>query len=115
MIQKKKKRYTVRLGVDDDDDEFIPPGAKHLKGTALFTSQGIYTAGLNITRLHAHCSSTLAALQTVCNVSSLHVLVLGGRRALLKLCFQVFIVLSPADEARTCRMYEGVGRCGVEG
>jgi hypothetical protein len=25
----------------DDDDEFIPPGAKHLKGTALFTSQSI--------------------------------------------------------------------------
>jgi hypothetical protein len=47
--------------------------------------------------------------------SSLHVLVLGGRRALLKLCFQVFIVLSPADEAGTCRVYEGVGRCGVEG
>jgi hypothetical protein len=45
--------------------------------------------------------------------SSLHVLVLGGRRALLKLCFQVFIVLSPADEAGTCRVYEGVGRCGV--
>jgi hypothetical protein len=45
--------------------------------------------------------------------SSLHVLVLGGRRALLKLCFQVFIVLSLADEAGTCRVYEGVERCGV--
>ena len=39
--------------------------------------------------------------------SSLHVLVLGGRRALLKLCFQVFIVLSSADEAGTSRAYEG--------
>ena len=29
--------------VDDDDDEFIPPGAKHLKGTALFTSQSVHT------------------------------------------------------------------------
>ena len=32
---------------------------------------------------------------------------LGGWRALLKLCFQVFIVLSSADEAGICRMYEG--------
>ena len=47
-------------------------------------------------------------LLTVCIVSGLHVLVLGGRRALLKLCFQVFIVLSSADEAGTCRVYEGV-------
>ena len=45
--------------------------------------------------------------------SSPRVLVFGGRRALLKLCFQVFIVLSSADEAGTCRVYEGVGRCGV--
>jgi hypothetical protein len=27
----------------DDDDEFIPPGAKHLKGTVLFTSQSVHT------------------------------------------------------------------------
>ena len=27
----------------DDDDEFIPPGAKHLKGTARFTSQSVHT------------------------------------------------------------------------
>ena len=46
-------------------------------------------------------------LLTVRNVSSLHVLVLGGWRALLKLCFQVFIVLSSADEAGTCRVHEG--------
>lgn len=38
---------------------------------------------------------------------SLRVLAVGGRRALLKLCSQVFIVLSSADEAGTCRMYEG--------
>jgi hypothetical protein len=29
----------------------------------------------------------------------------GG--VLLKLCFQVFIVLSPADEAGACRVREG--------
>jgi hypothetical protein len=43
----------------------------------------------------------------VCNVSSLRVLVVGRWRVLLKLCFQVFIVLSSADEAGTCRVYEG--------
>ena len=42
----------------------------------------------------------------MCNVSGLHVLVLSGRRALLKLCFQVFIVLCSADEAGTYRIYE---------
>ena len=47
-------------------------------------------------------------LLTVYNLSGLHVHVLGGRRALLKLCFQVFIVLSSADEAGTCRVYEGM-------
>ena len=31
-----------KLRVHDDDDEFIPPGAKHLKGTALCTSQSIH-------------------------------------------------------------------------
>jgi len=41
-------------------------------------------------------------------VSSLHVLVLGGRRALLELCSEVFIVLSPADEVGACRLYEDV-------
>ena len=41
------------------------------------------------------------------NVSSLRMFVLGGRRALLKLCFQVFIVLSSADEAGTSRACEG--------
>ena len=44
---------------------------------------------------------------------SLRVLVIAGWRVLLKLCFQVFIVLSSADEAGTCRVYEGV--CGVKG
>jgi len=39
--------------------------------------------------------------------SSLRVLVIAGWLVLLKLCFQVFIVLSSADEAGTCRMYEG--------
>jgi hypothetical protein len=38
--------------------------------------------------------------------SSPSVLVIDGWRVLLKLCFQVFIVLSPADEAGTCRVYE---------
>ena len=38
---------------------------------------------------------------------SLRVLVIAGWRVLLKLCFQVFIVLSSADEAGTCRVYEG--------
>ena len=27
----------------DDDDEFVLPGAKHLRGTALFASQIVYT------------------------------------------------------------------------
>jgi hypothetical protein len=49
----------------------------------------------------------------VCVASRLRVLVVDGRRVLLKLCFQVFIVLSPADEAGACRVYEGVERCGV--
>jgi hypothetical protein len=39
---------------EEEEEEIIPPGAKHLKGTALFTSQGIYTAGWNITKLRAH-------------------------------------------------------------
>jgi hypothetical protein len=43
----------------------------------------------------------------MCVASRLRVLVVDGRRVLLKLCFQVFIVLSPADEAGTCRVYEG--------
>ena len=65
------------------------------------------SGGVNITKLLAHCFSSLRALQIVRAASSLHVLVLGGRRALLKLCFQVFIVLSPADEAGACRVHEG--------
>ena len=33
----------------------------------------------------------------------------------LKLCFQVFIVLSPADKAGACRVHEGVwGDCGID-
>jgi hypothetical protein len=32
-------------------------------------------------------------------IALFRVLVISGRRVLLKLCFQVFIVLSPADEA----------------
>ena len=33
----------------------------------------------------------------------------------LKLCFQVFIVLSPADEAGACRVHEGAcGGCGID-
>jgi hypothetical protein len=43
----------------------------------------------------------------MCVTSSFRVLVVGGRRVLLKLCFQVFIVLSPANEAETCLVYEG--------
>jgi hypothetical protein len=43
----------------------------------------------------------------MCVTSSFRVLVVGGRRVLLKLCFQVFIVLSPANEVGTCRVYEG--------
>jgi hypothetical protein len=37
----------------------------------------------------------------------------GG--VLLKLYFQVFIVLSPADEAGACRVHEGAwGGCGID-
>jgi hypothetical protein len=43
----------------------------------------------------------------MCVTSNFRVPVVGGRRVLLKLCFQVFIVLSPAEEAGTCRVYEG--------
>ena len=39
--------------------------------------------------------------------SSLRMLVVASWRVLLKLCFQVFIVLSSADEAGTSRAYEG--------
>jgi hypothetical protein len=55
----------------------------------------------------------------MCVTSNFRVLVVGGRRVLLKLSFQVFIVLSPADEAGTCRVYEGarrvVWRCWLVG
>jgi len=56
-------------------------------------------------------------LLTVCDVSGLLVLVIAGwRRVLLKLRFQVFIILSSADEAGAYRVYEGcVGSCGVKG
>jgi hypothetical protein len=43
----------------------------------------------------------------MCVTSNFRVLVVGGRRVLLKLCFPVFIVLSTADEVGTCRVYEG--------
>jgi hypothetical protein len=43
----------------------------------------------------------------MCVASNLRVLVIDGRRVLLKVCFQVFIVLSPADEAGTCRVCQG--------
>jgi len=39
--------------------------------------------------------------------STRRVLVIADWRVLLKLCFQVFIVLSSADEAGTCRVHEG--------
>jgi hypothetical protein len=39
--------------------------------------------------------------------SHFRVLVIAGRQVFLKLCFQVFIVLSSADEAGACRVYEG--------
>jgi len=39
--------------------------------------------------------------------SSLRMLVVADWRVLLKLCFQVSIVLSSADEAGTCRVHEG--------
>ena len=42
--------------------------------------------------------------------SHFRVLVIAGRRVFLKLCFQVFIVLSSADEAGACRVHEGA--CG---
>jgi hypothetical protein len=39
--------------------------------------------------------------------------VVGG--VLLELCFQVFIVLSPADEVGACRVHEGAwGGCGID-
>jgi hypothetical protein len=48
-------------------------------------------------------------------ISSLGVLVVSGPQVLLKLCFLVFIVLSPADEAGACRMHEGAwGGCGID-
>jgi hypothetical protein len=40
-------------------------------------------------------------------IALFRVLVISGWRVLLKLCFQVFIVLSPADEAGACRVHEG--------
>jgi hypothetical protein len=43
----------------------------------------------------------------MCVTSNFRVLVVDGRQVLLKLCFQVSIVLSPADEVGTCRAYEG--------
>lgn len=33
-----------KLRVHDDDDEFIPPGAKHLKGNRLSTSQSLHAS-----------------------------------------------------------------------
>jgi hypothetical protein len=39
-----------------DDDEFIPPGAKHLKGTALFTSQSIYLHSGGVEHNETPCS-----------------------------------------------------------
>jgi len=80
---------------------FIPPGAKHLKGNKLSTSQVyMHSSKTNpndnripstfpIHALHFHCAYYLAFRS----------LVISGRRVILKLCFQVFIVLSPADEA----------------
>jgi hypothetical protein len=48
-------------------------------------------------------------------IALFRVLAIGGRRVLLKLCFQVFIVLSPADEAGACRVHEGAwGDCGID-
>jgi hypothetical protein len=48
-------------------------------------------------------------------IALFRVLVISGRRVLLKLCFQVFIVLSPADEAGACRVHEGAwGGCGID-
>jgi hypothetical protein len=42
--------------------------------------------------------------------------VVSGWQVLLKLFFQVFIVLSPADEAGACRVHEGAwGDCGIDG
>jgi hypothetical protein len=48
-------------------------------------------------------------------IALFRVLVISGWQVLLKLCFQVFIVLSPADEAGACRVHEGAwGGCGID-
>jgi hypothetical protein len=48
-------------------------------------------------------------------IALFRVLVVSGRPVLLKLCCQVFIVLSPADEAGACRMHDGGwGSCGID-
>jgi hypothetical protein len=47
--------------------------------------------------------------------SHFRVLVIAGRRVFLKLCFQVLIVLSSADEAGACGVHEGAwGGCGID-
>jgi hypothetical protein len=63
---------------------------------------------LTLTELGAHFLATFY-LPTVC-IALLRILLVSGQRVHLKLCFQVFIVLSPADEAG---VHEGAwGRCG---
>lgn len=70
---------------DDDDDEFLPPGAMHLKGTSLFTSQTSFVA----VSQHLYASNQYCA-----------------RNLLLKLCFQVFIILSSVGQAVLCGEYK---------
>jgi hypothetical protein len=48
-------------------------------------------------------------------IALFRVLVISGRRVLWKLCFQVFILLSQADEAGPCRVDVGAwGGCGID-
>lgn len=99
-------------------ESLIPPGAKHLKGSRLST-------------LDALCSSRQTNL-TETKIAAFHqlehpnvfpfllvFLVVSDWRILLKLYFQVFIVLYPADEAAACRVHEGawgwVRRCEICG
>jgi hypothetical protein len=56
---------------------------------------------------------TLTIQRCVLPCSEFSWLVVG--EVFLKLCFQVFIVLSPADEAGACRVHEGAcSGCGID-
>ena len=88
---------------------FIPPGAKHLKGNALFMSQK-FTSYLGA--VETNKAPKLIVLHHRSQAIDMYFshfrrLVVAGQRVFLKMCFQVFIVLSSADEAGACRVHEG--------